>query len=785
MRNMINEAGLAPNGFPRPPEWAWSIRMAVFPGKGCDGGARELLDLTDAEIETACARYAARGVSLIQAAGFHPRMMWIPELERITDLNRRITVAAHRHGMRVVDHHTCNGMWQRVSDRLYGWCPDEASCVDIRFGRRYVPDGVKFCCLNHPDFRRHYYRYITDYVARTGVDAMMCDDMLFFYGQYGCGCDHCRARFLRVLGYEMPRTGNWPLDDYSNPVWRDWMRFRTGSIMEFKHELRKRLPDEFVLFTDSNGCLLDLDDCHHAGQNIEALAQAGDGCQICESGGVACREKPLKPLVYSNYQNWEQMCVTRKYMQAVSRHWQTPSIQHQYPATPAEGWFCWALNKFAGLQHWRDDAWQYGGARYADEFEKWTPATDYLNWEARHEGLWRYSRGAADVGLLFSARTKLNLGADPQPHAEEYCGWAQTLLANGIFFDAVIDPDLEDIAALRRFKVVILPNAVCLSEQQMATLKTFVEAGGNLIATHQTSLADETGAARADFGLADLLGVHVGDKPPTLRSAWLLDQRARESGFGRGLPPRLPFQPVPVIRWDGENESRIALAWAERVRVSFGWPTMPATVESRHKAGRVLYHLPPAGQLAYREGPYPLWCRAPEHDEVVLREEAEGVRFEVKRHLTPEQARFVYVDEGHDGYRQLIVNSVRRLLPEPRAAVAGLPAGVLCDIHRLGRSPADNDFAAGDLVVSLLNVSGMLFKPGETVPHAVPPEYPPLAGVATLILRDTRCRAVHLYSPDHPEPLALPFVAGENCVRVEIPLQEVKRLAFVRIDRGA
>ncbi len=762
------------------PDWAWTARVAVFPGDNIDSGTEKLLDLTDAQIETACARFAARGVTLLQAAGFHARMMWIPYLERLTDLNRRITAAAHRHGMKVFDHHTCNGMWRHVTDRLNGWCPDDATCVDIRFGRRYVPDQPKFLCLNHPEFRRHYFDYITDYVARTGVDGLMCDDMLFFYGQYGCGCDHCRARFRQVLGQEMPTPGHWPLDDYSSPLWRDWIRFRMDSIMAFKRDLRQRLPDQFLLFTDSSAAVLDLDDCHHAGQSLETLARAGDRCLICESGGFTFREK--LPGIYSNYQSWEQMYVNRKHMQAVGRHYRIPYIQHQYPATPEEGWFCWALNKVTGFLNWRDDAWHYGGPRYADEFAQWTPAVDQLNWEARHEHLWRFNQGAAEIALLFSFGTKLNLGADPQPHGEAFAGWAQTLQAAGLFFDAVIDADLERPGALDRFKLLILPNAVCLSDVQLEAVRRFVHAGGCLIAIHRTSLADETGAPRPDFGLADLLGVHLSDKPPTLRSAWLLDHRQKESGFGHNLPPHLPFQPTLSIAWEGETPGRSALAWAELVRVSFGWPTMPATVESRCGAGRVLYHLPPVGQLAYREGAYPIWNRAPEKEEIILKEEPAGVRFEVRQQRTPERMEYRWIDHGSEGYRRLIVNSVRHLLSEPAVVLAGRPEGLLCELHRLGRSPGDQD-PAGDLVLSLLNLTGLQFRPGDVIPPGVPPVYPPLSGAATLLLRDQTCHSATLFTPDRPDPLPLTLAVVDGRAKIDIPLAKIKRVGFIQIAR--
>jgi hypothetical protein len=766
------------SGFKAVPAWAWTARLAVFPGDNIDSGKEALLDLSDADIEAACARFAACGVTLIQAAGFHARLMWIPHLERLTDLNRRITEAAHRHGMKVFDHQTCNGMWTHVADRLNGWCPDDATCVDIRFGRRYVPDQAKFACLNHADFRRHYFDYITDYVARTKVDGMMCDDMLFFYGQYGCGCDHCRARFRQTVGYDMPQPGNWPLDDYTSPVWRDWMRFRMDSVTDFKRELHQRMPQDFLLFTDSSSTVLDLDDCHHAGQTLEGLARAGDQCLLCENGGIAFRE--LRPNAYSNYQNWEQMYVNRKYMQAVARHFQIPCIQHQYPATPAEGWFCWALNKFTGMLNWRDDAWHYGGPRYADEFEQWTPDVDQLNWEAKHECLWRHNQGAAEVGLLYSLGTKLNLGADPQPHGEAFSGWAQTLQREGIFFDALIDADLEQPGRLKRFKLLILPNAVCLSDGQLAAVRQFVRDGGCVIATHRTSLADENGANRSDFGLADLLGVHLGNKPTTQRSAWLLDYRHKDASFAQNLPPRLAFQPALSVTWDGETADRWAWAWAELVRVSFGWPTMPATVESRYGAGRVLYHLPTVGQLAYREGAYPIWHRAPQKEEIILRQEETGVRFEIRQERTPQRMQYRWVDEGSEDYRRLIVNSVRHLLPQASVALSGRPAGVLCELHRLGENPGDES-ADGDLVVSLLNVAGMQFKPGDNIPSGAEPVYPPLRGLATLSLADTTWRSALLFSPDHAEPLPLTVKAEGGRMRIEIPLEEIKRVAFIRI----
>lgn len=66
---------------------------------------------------------------------------------------------------------------------------------------------------------------------------------------------------------------------------------------------------------------------------------------------------------------------------------------------------------------------------------------------------------------------------------------------------------------LSEFAVLILPNAAALSDAQVAAIRQYIESGGGLIATAETSLCDELGRPRADFALADLFGVHYQGRP--------------------------------------------------------------------------------------------------------------------------------------------------------------------------------------------------------------------------------------------------------------------------------
>ena len=57
-------------------------------------------------------------------------------------------------------------------------------------------------------------------------------------------------------------------------------------------------------------------------------------------------------------------------------------------------------------------------------------------------------------------------------------------------------------------QVLCLANEACLSDEQVEAVRQFVKRGGGLLATHETSLYDETGRMRDDFALGDLFGAH-------------------------------------------------------------------------------------------------------------------------------------------------------------------------------------------------------------------------------------------------------------------------------------
>ena len=120
----------------------------------------------------------------------------------------------------------------------------------------------------------------------------------------------------------------------------------------------------------------------------------------------------------------------------------------------------------------------------------------------------RNTEPLARVGVVYSEQTEQNYGGKPwqKNYRDHANGIYHALIEDHLPFEMVNDR-LMDEEHLKPFKLLILPNIAALSDAQCDQLRAFVEKGGSLVATYETSLYDEAGKSRADFGLSDLFGV--------------------------------------------------------------------------------------------------------------------------------------------------------------------------------------------------------------------------------------------------------------------------------------
>ena len=87
--------------------------------------------------------------------------------------------------------------------------------------------------------------------------------------------------------------------------------------------------------------------------------------------------------------------------------------------------------------------------------------------------------------------------------------WCKVLEDLGLQYDFITYLDVEEemVKLNKKFKVIVLPKTVCLSDKEAQALKEFVHDGGILIADYLCGLMDQHGKGRERGVLDDLFGV--------------------------------------------------------------------------------------------------------------------------------------------------------------------------------------------------------------------------------------------------------------------------------------
>src|SRR5215475_2907997 len=126
---------------------------------------------------------------------------------------------------------------------------------------------------------------------------------------------------------------------------------------------------------------------------------------------------------------------------------------------------------------------------------------------AKHDSHFVNKRSIANVGVVMGQRTHLFYRPPRATQMAQYMdGLYYALLEGRFLFDFVHEEKLgpED---LKKYSALVLPNTALLSDEQCRQLRAYVEAGGSLLATFETSMYNERNERRGDFGLGDVFGI--------------------------------------------------------------------------------------------------------------------------------------------------------------------------------------------------------------------------------------------------------------------------------------
>ncbi len=300
-----------------------------------------------------------------------------------------------------------------------------------------------------------------------------------------CYCIHCQQNFRSATGHELPRTA-----DPRDPVRRAYLEWRKARLTDlWKHwdaTVRAANPDARFI---PNG--------------PPDLKTAG------ELAAIQFTDNPARHGLTPPWNNGRR---AKEYRSVMGRRpiggifsvgveepyrWKDsvqsePEIRLWVAEGTANGMRPW-VTKFSGVLYDR----------------RWLPMIERIyEWHFRHERYLRNEAPLARVALLHSEQSATyHAGvAEGDRAGDHMLGMYHALIEARVPFELVheafLTPDRLD-----RFKLLILADAAALSDAQCAAIRAYVDRGGSLLATFASSLFDETGQRRQDFGLADVLGV--------------------------------------------------------------------------------------------------------------------------------------------------------------------------------------------------------------------------------------------------------------------------------------
>jgi len=146
------------------------------------------------------------------------------------------------------------------------------------------------------------------------------------------------------------------------------------------------------------------------------------------------------------------------------------------------------------------------------EDRRWQPVgEEYFRWAARHDAHLTTRRSIAGIGVVFGQSTQLLYPGPASVRSRAYMhettqGIYDALLRGRFAFDFVHEDRLE-LERLSKYRALVLPNIAILSDRQCRQIADYVQHGGSIMATFETSLYDENLNRRANFGLAGLFGI--------------------------------------------------------------------------------------------------------------------------------------------------------------------------------------------------------------------------------------------------------------------------------------
>ena len=205
----------------------------------------------------------------------------------------------------------------------------------------------------------------------------------------------------------------------------------------------------------------------------------------------------------------------------------------------------------------------YSLGAYTEDIEQMKKKAEYIKYYHKNFEYYRDIDNIADAAVLHSySTTAFN---NDRPYQSLYL-FEQALIQGKVPFDIIYDDNLKNLS---KYKVLVLADVECLSDEKLELIRKYVEEGGGLVATEHTSLYTEWRRRKRDFGLTGLFKIDaprwLGTKYPEI----VLDIPAVRNRIGEGRVVYIP-EVMPAVKKPPAAEMRsplwkLPLNWAELI----------------------------------------------------------------------------------------------------------------------------------------------------------------------------------------------------------------------------
>jgi len=366
-------------------------------------------------------------------------------------------------------------------------------CMRDSEGEKMYAGNWDAVCVNSP-YRDYVYRQLKEVVSNYDIDGILLDIVGFHVDdKVACYCDYCKRLFKAKFGRDIPVEPNW-----KSPLWVKFVLWRYDVMTSFLKEVSALIRDikTNLPFTHNFAGSLT---SWSVGQDIEDASSVDDF---------------LFADIY--WQREGTLCLSRnpRFYQSLSRgRPQTLIVRFLWPwdwmISPKSLLMAEAMSGIAnGNGVTFIDHHNFDGSL---EERVYDIIGEVFNEVERREEWLMANEPILYAALYFSQSSRDFYGReDPGKYNDGFDATYKSLLEDHIIFSVIHDKYLNS-EALAKFKVLVLPNAGCLTEDQIDEIREYVRSGGGLVATYKTSLYNEFGEQRSNFSLADVFGANYSE----------------------------------------------------------------------------------------------------------------------------------------------------------------------------------------------------------------------------------------------------------------------------------